>query len=77
MTLGYWLEFCASALHPVAMTFRVVETRLLGTVLLSASIHNDEAKKSIHRYFAINFKKTEANLQSVPRQCIIALSALR
>ena len=45
MTLGYSLELCASALHPVAMTRRLVETRLLGMVLLSASTHSDEADR--------------------------------
>lgn len=43
MTLGYWLELRASALHPVAIIRRLVETRLLGMVLLSASTHGDEA----------------------------------
>ena len=45
MTPGYWLELCASALHPVVMTRCLVETRSLTKVLLSASMHSDEANK--------------------------------
>ncbi len=48
MTLCSRLELCASALHPVAMTLRLVETRLLVTVLPSASIHSDDAEKKGH-----------------------------
>ena len=45
MTLGYWLALRASALHPVAITRRLVETRLVGLVLPSASTHGDKANK--------------------------------
>lgn len=75
MTLGDRLELCASALHPVAMTRRLVETRLLGTVLLSASTHSDEANRWRSLVvFATYVKKQKTNL---PRQYITALLSLR